>query len=161
MDLGVKSVPGNGEGTNKKYGVSVEVHSSNHENCASDRTNKGEMEGESNCNVPRSEGFSDCKPSSPRFSEYWVPVGFSHLQLEKYCEMLVKNSAFLCSSKKGNMDVLHDVLAEIRKCCDHPYLVDPSLVTFVNEGRPAVDSLSTGIEVSGKLLQLDKFLQEV
>ena len=25
MDLGVKSVPGNGEATDKKYGVSVEV----------------------------------------------------------------------------------------------------------------------------------------
>ena len=58
----------------------------------------------------------------------------------------------------GGVKLLHCFLFQ---CCDHPYLVDPSLVTFVNKGRPAVDSLSTGIEVSGKLLLLDKFLQEV
>ncbi|XP_074268846.1 uncharacterized protein LOC141592159 isoform X2 [Silene latifolia] len=48
-----------------------------------------------------------------------------------------------------------------KECCDHPYLVDSSLERFVNEIRPVDDFLKTGIEASGKLLLLDKFLQEV
>ncbi|KAH9610761.1 hypothetical protein KSS87_004162, partial [Heliosperma pusillum] len=54
--------------------------------------------------------------TSPSFIEYWVPVSFSYLQLEKYCETLIKH-----------------------------------LVDFLTNGR----------EASGKLLLLDKFLQEV
>lgn len=47
------------------------------------------------------------------------------------------------------------------QCCDHPYLLDPSLQTFVNGGLKIGDYLSNGIEVSGKFFLLDKLLQEV
>ena len=39
--------------------------------------------------------------------------------------------------------------------------MDSSLQKFVNDGRPVGDYLSNGIEVSGKLLLLDKMLQVV
>ncbi|KMT06265.1 hypothetical protein BVRB_7g161900 [Beta vulgaris subsp. vulgaris] len=110
----------------------------------------------------KSEERPDCNTRLPRYIEYWVPVGFSYVQLEKYCETLFKNSMLLCSSLKNEiLDNLHDILTRIRKCCDHPYLLDPSLQTFVNGGLKIGDYLSNGIEVSGKFFLLDKLLQEV
>lgn len=132
-----------------------------HVESGSDGANKDVMEDEPNCSVHKSDELSDSKPSCPSFIEYWVPVGFSRLQLEKYCETLITNSMFLCTnSKRGILDGLHDVLTTISKCCDHPYLLDQSLEKFVNEGRQTDGYLSTGIEASGKLLLLDKFLHE-
>ncbi|KAL2933215.1 Helicase protein MOM1 [Bienertia sinuspersici] len=130
--------------------------------------------------MQRSEVQPDCNTKVPRYIEYWVPVRLSYVQLEKYCETLIKNSMLLCScTKKEVLDGLHEVLSTIRKvvficlefghiscamflfCCDHPYLVDSSLQKFINDRRPSGDYLSNGIEVSGKLLLLDKLLQEV
>ncbi|KAK9755594.1 hypothetical protein RND81_01G037200 [Saponaria officinalis] len=158
-----KSQPENGEATLDRDGYIVpSVPPDNPEKMLSSgesgsyNRRKEEIKGES-----KFQGRPEELKSSPRFIEYWVPVGFSYLQLEKYCEILIKNWMLLCAkTKKGVMD-LHDILVKGRECCDHPYLVDSSLELFVTGERPAVDILTTGIEASGKLLLLDKFLHEV
>ncbi|XP_021856771.2 uncharacterized protein [Spinacia oleracea] len=109
----------------------------------------------------RPQGLSDCKTKFPRYVEYWVPVGLSYVQLEKCCETLQKNSMLLCSNQKRVHDGLIDILSTIRKCCDHPYLVDSSLRGFVNEVHPIGNCFRNDIEVSGKILLLHKLLQEV
>ncbi|XP_041027437.1 uncharacterized protein LOC121267581 isoform X1 [Juglans microcarpa x Juglans regia] len=104
---------------------------------------------------------SECKSSS-RFVEYWVPVQLSNVQLEQYCASLLSNSVFLSSClKSGTADALRDVIISARKCCDHPYLLDRSLQSFVTKDLPIDEYLDVGIELSGKLKALDKILVEI
>ncbi|CAO2824280.1 unnamed protein product [Amaranthus hypochondriacus] len=176
-----QSQPGNGETILESVGLSlaeqecdqdrasssvdVQLHENTHGEMIEDLepcNNYNDINLRTSTVMKKSEDLPDFQKTMPRYVEFWVPVSLSYVQLEKYCETLSKNSMFLCSSLKNEvLDGLHDVLSTIRKCCDHPYLVDSSLQKFVNDGRPVGDYLSNGIEVSGKLLLLDKMLQEV
>ncbi|KVI09351.1 Chromo domain-containing protein [Cynara cardunculus var. scolymus] len=60
----------------------------------------------------------ECKSSSSKFVEFWVPVQISNLQLEQYCSMLLSNAMALSScSKSDTFGALHDILASNRKVC--------------------------------------------
>ncbi|KAG8387652.1 hypothetical protein BUALT_Bualt02G0043600 [Buddleja alternifolia] len=98
-----------------------------------------------------------------KFVEYWVPVEISYCQLEQYCATLISNSIPLCScSRTDEVGALRDTIPTLRKCCDHPYLVDSSMQerVFV-ERRLATEILDIGIKASGKLRLLDEMLTEV
>ncbi|KAL5225839.1 hypothetical protein ABZP36_012478 [Zizania latifolia] len=102
------------------------------------------------------------KADSLKFLEYWVPVRLSQVQLEMYCYTLLSNSPALRShSRTDSVGVLRDILVSLRKCCDHPYLVDQSLQNSLTKGHPVTDILDIGVRASGKLLLLDKMLQEI
>ncbi|XP_026432208.1 uncharacterized protein LOC113329558 isoform X2 [Papaver somniferum] len=97
--------------------------------------------------------------TSSKFVEYWVPVKLSNVQLEQYCNILLSNSALLYScSKKDTVEALRDVLISTRKCCDHPYFVNPSLQKILTKGLSEAEYLKFGIKASGKLQVLDKIL---
>ncbi|VFQ81505.1 unnamed protein product [Cuscuta campestris] len=101
---------------------------------------------------------------SSKFHEYWLPVQVSNLQLEQYCHALYSNINALCSSSKKNdlVGVLNDVLLNVRKCCDHPYSFDGSVLTLtLNKGLSPEEIFEFGIKASGKLLLLDKMLSEI
>ncbi|MCD7472816.1 hypothetical protein HAX54_014185 [Datura stramonium] len=101
------------------------------------------------------------KPESSKFVEYWVPVQISDLQLEQYCATLLTNSnALRTFSKSDPVGALRDILLSVRKCCDHPYLLDPYLQPF-NTGLSPAEMLDIGIKASGKLQFLDKMLGEM
>ncbi|KAI3917087.1 hypothetical protein MKX01_003536, partial [Papaver californicum] len=106
---------------------------------------------------------SERKSDSSRFVEYWVPVKLSSVQLEQYCYTLLSNSAFLrsCSKSFDVVEQLRNVLISTRKCCDHPYLVDPSLQKMLTIGLPVTEYLNVGVKASGKLQVLDKILSEI
>ncbi|KAI6685811.1 hypothetical protein NL676_031724 [Syzygium grande] len=98
---------------------------------------------------------------SSRFVEYWVPTQISNVQLEQYCATLLSNSLSLCSSSKGDLvGVLHDILVSTRKCCNHPYNVDPSLQGSLMKDLQPIEYLDVGIKASGKLQLLDRLLLE-
>lgn len=60
----------------------------------------------------------DCKSSSSKFVEYWVPVQISNVQLEQYCSMLLSNAMALSAcSKIDATGALYDVLVSNRKVC--------------------------------------------
>ncbi|CAL5194047.1 unnamed protein product [Lathyrus oleraceus] len=102
-----------------------------------------------------------CSSDSSRFIEYWVPAQLSSLQLEQYCSMLLSNSLSLCSGQKsGFVDALRDLIISTRKCCNHPYLLDPTLSSLVTGGLPVEEHLDIGIKASGKLQLLEKILVE-
>ncbi|XP_052728672.1 uncharacterized protein LOC108322436 isoform X2 [Vigna angularis] len=102
-----------------------------------------------------------CKSGSTRFVEYWVPACLSHLQLEQYCSMLLSNLILLCSGQKSDtLGALHELIISTRKCCDHPYLLEPALHNSVAKGLPVEEHLDIGIKASGKLLLLEKILLE-
>ncbi|CAK9165204.1 unnamed protein product [Ilex paraguariensis] len=103
----------------------------------------------------------DCKTDSSRFLEFWVPVQISNMQLEKYCATLLSNSIPLCScSKNDPVGAVRDILISTRKCCDHPYILDPSLV-LLTKGLSEAELLDFGIKASGKLHLLDTILSEM
>ncbi|EEF32941.1 mom(plant), putative [Ricinus communis] len=102
------------------------------------------------------------KSDSLKFVEYWVPVQISNIQLEQYCATLFSNSLFLCSSSKNDLvGALSDILVSIRKCCDHPYLMDPSPEDILTKDAKVVDILDIGIKASGKLQLLQAMLIEI
>ncbi|XP_069155143.1 helicase protein MOM1-like isoform X5 [Solanum lycopersicum] len=101
------------------------------------------------------------KPESSKFVEYWVPVQISDLQLEQYCATLLTNSTALRTFTKSDpVGTLRDILLSVRKCCDHPYILDPLLQPF-NKGLSPAEMLEVGIKASGKLQFLDKMLTEL
>lgn len=102
------------------------------------------------------------KGDSSKFMEYWVPARLSRVQLEIYCHTLLSNSPALQShSKTDSVGALRDILVSLRKCCDHPYLVDEMLQVSLIKGHPVTDILDIGVHASGKLLLLDKMLREI
>ncbi|GKV08328.1 hypothetical protein SLEP1_g19974 [Rubroshorea leprosula] len=104
---------------------------------------------------------NECKSESSRFIEYWVPVQISSVQLEQYCATLLENALSLCSpSRSDPVGVLRNTLISIRKCCDHPYLVDQSLQMLLTKDLKLVEYLDVGIKASGKLQILEAMLLE-
>lgn len=58
----------------------------------------------------------ECKSSTSKFIEYWVPVKLSNEQVEQYCGFLFSNSALLCSCLKNDSpSSLCDILVSTRK----------------------------------------------
>lgn len=53
------------------------------------------------------------------------------------------------------------ILGVYLQCCDHPYLLDQSLQSFLTKDLPVGEYLDVGIKVSGKLKALDKILLEI
>ncbi|KAL5082395.1 hypothetical protein RYX36_010816 [Vicia faba] len=103
-----------------------------------------------------------CNSDSFRFVEYWVPAQISHVQLEQYCATLLSNASILCSSPKvDSVGAIRDVLISTRKCCNHPYVIDPSMQTLLVKGLEEVEYLNVGIKASGKLQLLDSMLKEL
>lgn len=102
------------------------------------------------------------KSDSAKFVEYWVPVQLSNLQIEQYCATLLLNSTALRSvSKMDPVGALRDILIALKKCCDHPFLVDSSVQNLLIKDIPEVNHLDVGVKASGKLEVLDKILLEV
>ncbi|KAI3852524.1 hypothetical protein MKX03_027943 [Papaver bracteatum] len=96
-----------------------------------------------------------------KFVESWVPVKLSDVQLEQYCHILLSNSALLRSSSKiDTVETLQDVFISTRKCCDHPYFVEPSVQKILTKDLAEAAYLNVGIKASGKLQVLDKILLE-
>ncbi|XP_020115173.1 uncharacterized protein LOC109728999 isoform X3 [Ananas comosus] len=102
------------------------------------------------------------KSDSSKFLEYWVPVRLSDVQLELYCATLISNLLPLRSyTKTDSVGALRDILISLRKCCDHPYIVDQSLQSSLTKNHPVGEILDIGVNASGKLLLLDKTLREI
>ncbi|KAL5990596.1 hypothetical protein ACLOJK_011498 [Asimina triloba] len=102
------------------------------------------------------------KSVSSKFDEYWVPVRLSMVQLEQYCATLLENLISLRSGPKTDpVGVFRDILISTRKCCDHPYLVNPSLRVTLTKGLAEVKYLDIEVNASGKLKLLDKILPEM
>ncbi|XP_026424938.1 uncharacterized protein LOC113321242 isoform X2 [Papaver somniferum] len=99
--------------------------------------------------------------SVSKFVEYWVPAKLSYVQLEQYCDILLSNSILLRScSKAETVEALRDVLISARKCCNHPYFVNPCLQKTLMNGLLEAEFLNVGIKASGKLQLLDTILSE-
>lgn len=100
--------------------------------------------------------------TSANFKEYWVPVNLASVQVEQYCNIVMTNIDSLSSvSKKNDSGALREILLSLRKCCNHPYLVDVSLQSLQRKGLSEVEFLDADINASSKLQLLDNILSEL
>ncbi|XP_063074711.1 SWI/SNF-related matrix-associated actin-dependent regulator of chromatin subfamily A member 5 [Engraulis encrasicolus] len=82
-------------------------------------------------------------------------VGLSKMQREWYTKILMKDIDILNSSGKTDKMRLLNILMQLRKCCNHPYLFDGA-----EPGPPYTTDLHLVVN-SGKMAVLDKLLPKM
>ncbi|XP_060913340.1 SWI/SNF-related matrix-associated actin-dependent regulator of chromatin subfamily A member 5 [Labrus mixtus] len=82
-------------------------------------------------------------------------VGLSKMQREWYTKILMKDIDILNSAGKTDKMRLLNVLMQLRKCCNHPYLFDGA-----EPGPPYTTDLHLVVN-SGKMAVLDKLLPKM
>uniref|UniRef100_A0A8C8IU87 SWI/SNF related, matrix associated, actin dependent regulator of chromatin, subfamily a, member 5 n=1 Tax=Oncorhynchus tshawytscha TaxID=74940 RepID=A0A8C8IU87_ONCTS len=82
-------------------------------------------------------------------------VGLSKMQREWYTKILMKDIDILNSAGKMDKMRLLNVLMQLRKCCNHPYLFDGA-----EPGPPYTTDLHLAVN-SGKMAVLDKLLPKM
>ncbi|KAG7258428.1 hypothetical protein CRUP_031798 [Coryphaenoides rupestris] len=87
--------------------------------------------------------------------EIKIFVGLSKMQREWYTKILMKDIDILNSAGKMDKMRLLNVLMQLRKCCNHPYLFDGA-----EPGPPYTTDLHLAVN-SGKMMVLDKLLPKM
>jgi chromodomain-helicase-DNA-binding protein 1 len=107
----------------------------------------------------------DVEKSLPSKTERILRVELSDLQTQYYKNILTKNYAALNQGSKGSQISLLNVMSELKKASNHPYLFDSAeeqvLAKFGNPANgvhPREDILRGMIMSSGKMVLLDKLL---
>eukprot|EP00941_MAST-03F_sp_MAST-3F-sp1_P002345 g2345.t1 len=105
---------------------------------------------------------NDVELSIPPKQETIVDVELTTLQKTYYRAIYEKNRNFLSSSMKGNRGpTLLNVEMELRKCCNHPFLIKGAEDRTVSENCTPSEWLETLIDSSGKMVLLDKLLPKL
>uniref|UniRef100_A0A673GLI9 Chromodomain-helicase-DNA-binding protein 6-like n=1 Tax=Sinocyclocheilus rhinocerous TaxID=307959 RepID=A0A673GLI9_9TELE len=97
-----------------------------------------------------------------------IEVELTNIQKKYYRAILEKNFAFLAKgANQHNMPNLINTMMELRKCCNHPYLItgaeEKILESFKKTYSPeAADfQLQAMIQAAGKLVLIDKLLPKL
>ncbi|CAD2103405.1 chromatin remodeling protein, putative [Plasmodium vinckei] len=92
----------------------------------------------------------EVEQSLPPKREIYIFVGMSKLQKKLYSDILSKNIDVI-NAMTGSKNQMLNILMQLRKCCNHPYLFDGI------EEPPYIEGNHL-IETSGKMSLLDKLL---
>ncbi|KAM4818318.1 putative global transcription activator SNF2L1 isoform 8-T9 [Thomomys bottae] len=95
---------------------------------------------------------TDVEKSLPPKKEIKIYLGLSKMQREWYTKILMKDIDVLNSSGKMDKMRLLNILMQLRKCCNHPYLFDGA------EPGPPYTTDEHIVNNSGKMVVLDKLL---
>lgn len=104
----------------------------------------------------------DVEKSLAPKEETIVEVELTAIQKQYYRAILEKNFSFL--TKGTNVPNLLNTMMELRKCCNHPFLINGAEQKIVSEfqlrypGRHTIEAL---IQASGKLVLVDKLLPKL
>ncbi|CAH8383936.1 unnamed protein product [Eruca vesicaria subsp. sativa] len=116
--------------------------------------------GENKHNMQQAKSY-DPKLSSV-YTEYWVPVQLSDVQIEQYCRTLFSKSIPLSSlSRIDHGGALEETLTSVRKTCEHPYVMDASLKQLLTKNLELHELVNVEVKASGKLHLLDAMLTEI
>lgn len=96
----------------------------------------------------------DVEKDLPPKRELYVYIGLSKLQKKIYSELLTRNLDVLNSACSNKTQMLN-LLMQLRKTCNHPYLFDG-----VEPGPPYVEGFHM-VEASGKMVLLHKLLPKL
>ncbi|KAF7458439.1 SWI2/SNF2 ISWI-like (AT hook) [Cryptosporidium felis] len=97
---------------------------------------------------------ADVERELPPKRELYVYIGLSKLQKKIYSELLTRNLDVLNSSNSNKTQMLN-LLMQLRKTCNHPYLFDG-----VEPGPPYLEGFHM-VEASGKMVLLHKLLPKL
>ncbi|NXT12253.1 SMCA1 protein, partial [Prunella fulvescens] len=97
----------------------------------------------------------EVEKSLPPKKEVKIYLGLSKMQREWYTRILMKDIDILNSAGKMDKMRLLNILMQLRKCCNHPYLFDGA------EPGPPYTTDTHLITNSGKMLVLDKLLAKL
>lgn len=103
----------------------------------------------------------DVEKSLPSKTERILRVELADLQTQYYKNVLTKNYAALNGGMKGSQVSLLNVMMELKKASNHPYLFDGAEEMFLNKtiGGDTRDNVFRAmIMSSGKMVLLDKLL---
>ncbi|XP_062869656.1 chromodomain-helicase-DNA-binding protein 1 isoform X2 [Trichomycterus rosablanca] len=97
----------------------------------------------------------DVEKSLPAKVEQILRVEMSAIQKQYYKWILTRNYKALSKGTKGSTSGFLNIMMELKKCCNHCYLIKPP---DDNEFYSKVEALQHLIRSSGKLVLLDKLL---
>ncbi|KAJ8338893.1 hypothetical protein SKAU_G00356790 [Synaphobranchus kaupii] len=97
----------------------------------------------------------DVEKSLPAKVEQILRVEMSAIQKQYYKWILTRNYKALSKGTKGSTSGFLNIMMELKKCCNHCYLIKPP---EDNEFYNKVEALQHLIRSSGKLILLDKLL---
>lgn len=103
----------------------------------------------------------DVEKSLPSKSEKILRVELSDLQTDYYKNIITKNYSALNAGNKGNQISLLNVMSELKKASNHPYLFDGAedrVLTKMGGGRSRAEILRGMIMSSGKMVLLEQLL---
>ncbi|XP_051970382.1 SWI/SNF-related matrix-associated actin-dependent regulator of chromatin subfamily A member 5-like [Xyrauchen texanus] len=98
---------------------------------------------------------AEVERSLPPKKEVKIYLGLSKMQREWYTRILMKDIDILNSAGKMDKMRLLNILMQLRKCCNHPYLFDGA-----EPGPPYTTDTHLATN-SGKMVALDKLLPKV
>ncbi|CAB1316264.1 unnamed protein product [Coregonus sp. 'balchen'] len=98
---------------------------------------------------------AEVEKNLPPKKEVKIYLGLSKMQREWYTRILMKDIDILNSSGKTDKMRLLNILMQLRKCCNHPYLFDGA------EPGPPYTTDTHLVTNSGKMVALDKLLPKV
>eukprot|EP01029_Cantina_marsupialis_P005324 TRINITY_DN1574_c0_g1_i4.p1 TRINITY_DN1574_c0_g1~~TRINITY_DN1574_c0_g1_i4.p1 ORF type:complete len:1418 (-),score=287.40 TRINITY_DN1574_c0_g1_i4:692-4945(-) len=107
---------------------------------------------------------SDVEGSLPPKEETIVEVELTTVQKKCYRAIYERNTSFLLrGSKASNLRSLQNVMMELRKCCNHPYLngIEEALTEDIPETATEAERFSRFISTSGKMVFIDKLLPKL
>ncbi|XP_011480396.1 chromodomain-helicase-DNA-binding protein 1 [Oryzias latipes] len=96
----------------------------------------------------------DVEKSLPAKVEQILRVEMTAVQKQYYKWILTRNYKALSKGTKGSTSGFLNVMMELKKCCNHCYLIKPPDDEFLSK----VEALQLLIRSSGKLVLLDKLL---
>ncbi|XP_065415314.1 chromodomain-helicase-DNA-binding protein 2 isoform X21 [Chrysemys picta bellii] len=97
----------------------------------------------------------DVEKSLPAKVEQILRVEMSALQKQYYKWILTRNYKALSKGTRGSTSGFLNIVMELKKCCNHCYLIKPP---EENERETGMEMLMSLIRSSGKLILLDKLL---
>ncbi|XP_020717764.1 chromodomain-helicase-DNA-binding protein Mi-2 homolog isoform X2 [Ceratitis capitata] len=103
---------------------------------------------------------ADVLKNMPSKSEFIVRVELSAMQKKFYKFILTKNYEALNSKSGGNSCSLINVMMDLKKCCNHPYLF-PSAAEEATTTAGGMYEINSLIKAAGKLVLLSKMLKQL
>ncbi|XP_053402464.1 chromodomain-helicase-DNA-binding protein 8-like isoform X5 [Mercenaria mercenaria] len=105
----------------------------------------------------------DVEKNIARKEETIIEVELTNIQKKYYRAILEKNFSYLCKGANStNVPSLLNTMMELRKCCNHPYLLNGAEENILSELRAKEgrepEHIQALVHASGKFVLLDKLL---
>ncbi|KIW99623.1 uncharacterized protein Z518_11036 [Rhinocladiella mackenziei CBS 650.93] len=97
----------------------------------------------------------------PPKTEKIIRVELSDIQLEYYKNILTKNYAALNQGAKGQKQSLLNIMMELKKASNHPFMFPSAEERLVPEGSRRDEVLRALVTSSGKMMLLDQLLTKL